>query len=203
MGLDDVFACSRGRQVQLLTGEHSENTLKIVREPLDGAFLLQTSKFQDRRGTFVKTFHQPTFSQLGIDFDIREEFYSVSNKGVIRGMHFQIPPYEHDKIVTCLDGRVLDVLLDLRSGKNYGQSASVELSVQDGCFLVIPRGVAHGFLALSDHALLLYKTNTPYESTADRGIRWDSFGFHWGVEQPILSARDQLHPPLSEFVTPF
>lgn len=167
------------------------------------AFLLQPNMFEDKRGKFVKTYQQASYSNLGINFDVKEEFYSTSNKGVIRGMHFQAPPYEHAKIVYCLYGSVLDVLIDLRPGRNYGHVATTELSFENGRVLVIPKGVAHGFLALTNGALLLYKMNTPHEPKADCGIRWNSIGFDWGIGQPIVSERDQLHTSFQEFITPF
>ncbi|WP_244613344.1 dTDP-4-dehydrorhamnose 3,5-epimerase family protein [Methylosinus sp. Ce-a6] len=151
----------------------------------------------------MKTFHAETFAQLGVDFEVREEFYTTSCKGVLRGMHFQIPPHHHDKLVCCMRGRVLDVLLDLRAGAGYGASAAVELS-GDNCYeIYVPKGVAHGFLSLADDTLMLYKTSTIHAPSADRGIRWNSFGFDWGVDDPIVSRRDAEHPSLTDFVSPF
>ena len=177
--------------------------MEIISELLPETFLLRPSKFQDPRGTFVKTYHQTLFAELGIRFDMKEEFYSISKKNVIRGMHFQTPPHAHDKLVYCLNGKVLDVLIDLRTGPGYGRVASTELSLENGMILLIPKGIAHGFLALSDESLLLYKTSTTHEQSADSAIRWNSFGYAWGVAHPILSERDHQHPPLSEFTTPF
>jgi dTDP-4-dehydrorhamnose 3,5-epimerase/CDP-3, 6-dideoxy-D-glycero-D-glycero-4-hexulose-5-epimerase len=177
--------------------------MNIIEELLPNCFVLQPTRLEDERGIFVKTFHADLFTGLGITFDIREEFYSTSKKGVLRGMHFQLPPHDHDKLVLCTEGRVLDVLLDLRSGPGYGRTAAVELTDENLFEVFIPKGVAHGFLALSDDALMLYKTSSVHAPSADSGIQWNSFGFDWGIADPITSKRDKGHPAFEAFVTPF
>ena len=177
--------------------------MKIIEELLPGCFLLQPNRFNDHRGKFIKTFHEDLFLDLGLAFDVREEFYSVSHRNVIRGMHFQMPPYAHDKLVFCANGVVLDVLLDLRVGGNYGGMASVKLSAENNHMIFIPKGIAHGFAALTEDALMLYKTSTVYVAEADFGVRWDSFGFEWDIDQPIISERDRLHKMFGEFQSPF
>ena len=177
--------------------------MEVLKELLPGCFLLQPKRFEDERGLFVKTYHDGLCQALGVNLDIREEFYSVSYKNVLRGMHFQLPPHAHDKLVYCTCGVVTDVLLDLRKGPDYGKVASVQLSGENAHLVFIPEGVAHGFTALTDKALMLYKTSTVHAQEADCGIRWDSFGFNWGVVEPIMSARDQQHSLLADFVSPF
>ena len=177
--------------------------MKILKELLPGCCLLQPQRFEDARGVFVKTYHEDLCQSLGVSLDIREEFYSVSRRDVLRGMHFQLPPHAHDKLVYCTRGAVKDVLLDLRQGPGYGRVTSAELSGDNAQLIFIPKGIAHGFVALSDEALMLYKTSTVHAPQADCGIRWDSFGFDWGVTVPILSARDQQHGTLADFVSPF
>jgi dTDP-4-dehydrorhamnose 3,5-epimerase len=161
--------------------------------------LLQPDRFVDQRGVFVKTYNHVAWEKFGVHFEMREEFYSSSRQNVIRGMHFQVPPYAHDKVVYCLTGSVLDVLLDLRPGANYGRAVSVTLSSENGQILFIPAGVAHGFKALRDDSLLVYKTSTVHVPDCDQAIRWNSFGFDWGTDQPILSERDRGHPGLDAF----
>ena len=151
----------------------------------------------------MKTYHEGLFLALGVNLDIREEFFSLSHENVVRGMHFQLPPHEHDKLVYCTHGVVMDVLLDLRKGPGYGKVAFTELSAENGHIVFIPKGVAHGFAALSDETLMLYKTSTVHAPEADCGIRWDSFGFDWGITGPIISARDQQHSLFGDFVSPF
>lgn len=177
--------------------------MDILKELLPGCFLLKAKRFEDERGCFVKTYNEGLYKTLGIDMNIREEFYSVSRKNVLRGMHFQLPPHEHEKHVYCTHGVVRDVLLDLRTGPTYGNVASVELSGCNGRILFIPKGIAHGFLALTEEALMLYKTSTVHAPQADYGIQWDSFGFDWGQVDPIVSTRDQQHISFADFKSPF
>jgi dTDP-4-dehydrorhamnose 3,5-epimerase/CDP-3, 6-dideoxy-D-glycero-D-glycero-4-hexulose-5-epimerase len=177
--------------------------MKVVKELLTGCWLLEPLRFEDPRGRFVKTYHEELYAQLGVKLDIREEFYSVSHKDVIRGMHFQLPPHAHDKLVYCPQGAVCDVLLDLRAGAGYGRVAYAELSGQNCQLIFIPKGIAHGFVALDHNSLMIYKTSTVHNPESDCGIRWDSFGFDWGVSQPCLSDRDQRQAPMASFLTPF
>lgn len=177
--------------------------MEIIQELLPGCFLLKPKKLTDHRGYFVKTYHEELYTALGVRLDIREEFYSVSQKGVIRGMHFQNPPHDHEKLVFCTQGAVLDVLLDLRRGDGYGHTASIELSGDNNLILYIPKGIAHGFLALQDDSLMFYKTSTVHAPAFDCGIRWDSFGFDWGIAQPVLSGRDETHPLFNHYNSVF
>ena len=170
---------------------------------IPGLFVIEPNLFKDLRGAFVKTFHSKEMADLGLDFHFEEEFYSVSTKGVLRGMHFQIPPFDHEKMVTCLVGSVLDVLVDLRPGATYGKFFSVELNAKTPRTVFTPRGIAHGFLSLSDESLMLYKTSCIHSTEHDRGIRWDSFGFHWPNLQMYISDRDRNHPSFRDFSTPF
>jgi dTDP-4-dehydrorhamnose 3,5-epimerase len=166
----------------------------------------QVSPFfaQDARGSFVKTFNTEQFSALGLPIDWREEYYSCSRKGVIRGMHFQTPPQDHYKLVYCIKGEVLDVVVDLRKGSStFGKHFSVALDGKHFGGLIIPKGMAHGFLALSEEVLMAYKVTSVYSPENDAGLRWDSFGFDWGINQPIVSTRDQAHPALGDFDSPF
>lgn len=177
--------------------------MEIVKELLAGCYLLKPKKFIDNRGVFVKTYHESDLNRLGINFIMSEEFYSISYKNVIRGMHFQLPPHDHDKLVYCSQGAVLDVLLDLRAGSEYGKVVSVELTEENSYIVFIPKGIAHGFVALSKQALMHYKTSTIHAPSSDFGIRWDSFGFEWNIDRPIISLRDQGHLMLNDFITPF
>ena len=119
--------------------------------PFRGLVRYQPTPAVDARGSFLKIFHQPTFAAAGFDFVSREDFHSVSRRGVLRGMHFQAPPAAQTKLVTCLRGRLLDVILDLRRGEpTYGRHWSIELSAAAPQVLLLPAGLAHGFLALED-----------------------------------------------------
>lgn len=176
----------------------------IQAEPLPGTLLLKPKVFEDHRGDFVKTFQDEAFRELGIQFRATEEFFSTSRKGVLRGMHFQVPPRDHAKLVYCVRGRVLDVLLDLRkSSPSYGRSIGIELSRGNHLQFLIPAGLAHGFLALDDDSVMIYKTTASHSPAHDAGVRWDSFGFDWGSDRPITSSRDDSFPAFREFVSPF
>src|SRR5438105_4784151 len=124
-----------------------------------GLLLLRPRIFQDQRGIFVKTFRTDQFRELGIAFEPREEFYSISARDVLRGMHFQLPPAAHAKLVYCANGSVLDVVLDMRrSSSTFGKTFSCVLDEKNRDLLFIPAGFAHGFLALEDNSLMVYKT---------------------------------------------
>lgn len=171
---------------------------------LPGVRLLKPHVFSDQRGDFIKTYHEAAWHVAGIHFAMREEYYSVSRRGVLRGMHFQVPPEHHTKLVYCPCGRVLDVLLDLRQGSpTFGQSSVQELSAENRLILLIPTGIAHGFLSLEESSVLVYKTSTVHSPAHDAGIRWDSFGFNWGPEVSVVSGRDTAFPPFANFTTPF
>jgi dTDP-4-dehydrorhamnose 3,5-epimerase len=152
----------------------------------------------------VKTYHASTFANLGFRFQPAEEFYSVSRKNVLRGMHFHMPPYDHEKLVYCISGRVLDVLLDLRlDSATFGRYTSAELSAENRLQYLIPKGIAHGFYTLSENSIMIYKTSTLHVPSHDSGILWNSFGFNWGFETPIVSERDAKLPAMDKFISPF
>lgn len=178
--------------------------MELIPTPLKGCFQVRPFFATDERGTFVKTFHAERFAELGLPINWREEYYSTSRKNVIRGMHFQMPPHDHEKLVYCLQGRVLDVVLDIRiQSRTYGQHIAIELDSTRGNGLMIPKGMAHGFLALTDEVLMAYKVTTVYDPVSDAGIHWDSIGVDWGVQSPIVSKRDCSHPKFGDFSSPF
>jgi dTDP-4-dehydrorhamnose 3,5-epimerase len=178
--------------------------MQLIPTILPGCLEIRPFYSQDERGTFVKTFHANQFSKIGLPIEWREEYYSKSYKDVIRGMHFQTPPFDHEKLVYCLQGSVLDVVVDLRkSSPTFCRYVAVELNAKTGHGLYIPKGMAHGFRVLSQEALMAYKVTTEYAPENDSGIRWDSFGFNWGLEKPIVSVRDAAHVNLSEYLSHF
>ncbi len=171
---------------------------------IPGCLELLPKIFQDERGSFVKTFHAGLFREQGLTTDFAEEYYSWSKRGVLRGLHFQIPPQDHIKLVYCLSGAVLDVVLDVRKGSpTYGNYAQVELSAEKANMLYIPSGLAHGFYVTADHAIMQYKVTTVYSPEHDAGIRWDSAGIPWPDANPVVSKRDTDFPTLTAFKTPF
>ncbi|MGJ8696844.1 MAG: dTDP-4-dehydrorhamnose 3,5-epimerase [Verrucomicrobiaceae bacterium] len=180
--------------------------MKLISEPLPGLKVYCPFVFEDERGNFVKPFHEGQLAGIGIEMEVREEFFSTSGKGVLRGMHFQLPPHDHAKIVYCITGSVRDVILDLRKNSpTFGQAVGVELSSKNRHCVYIPKGMAHGFLSLEDCSCLVYKTDSVHAPDSDSGILWNSFGFDWQLEDvdPIVSGRDQVHSRLEEFNSPF
>lgn len=169
-----------------------------------GTYVIHPPSFSDERGRFVKTFHAKSFGEAGLRTDWREEFYSSSGLGVVRGMHFQVPPAHHAKLVSCLVGKVIDVAVDLRRGSpTEGQWRSIELNAESALSLYFPSGIAHGFQSLSEASLMLYKVTSEHAPELDGGIAWDSFGFDWPIQRGQLSERDLGHPALSAFKSPF
>jgi dTDP-4-dehydrorhamnose 3,5-epimerase len=171
-----------------------------------GCYLITPKVFTDVRGSFVKTYHETNFRDMGIEFDFKEEYYSVSNKGVIRGMHFQTPPHDHIKMAYCPKGAVFDAFVDLRKGSpTYLQSAHVQLSQENANILILAKGVAHGFCSLEDGTIMVYKTTSEYVSNSDSGILWSSCGIDWPTiaNSELLSGRDKTSLSLKEFDSPF
>ena len=174
------------------------NPFRVQAEPLPGVKLISTPFFPDGRGSFFKPFHIGFFQELGIAFSPVEQFFSMSHQGVLRGMHFQQGEHAHEKLVCCLAGRVLDVSVDVRlDSPTFNQPYAVELYPGCGQVLLIPRGYAHGFLALRDGSLMSYLTTTVHAPSHDCGVLWSSIAFDWPLRVPIVSERDQLHPSIS------
>ena len=178
--------------------------MKLKELNLKGAYEISLHAFEDLRGDFVKIFHAGNFKQHGLHHDFKESYYSTSKRGVIRGMHFQTPPFHHSKLVYAAEGEVLDVLLDLRKNSpTYLQHCTVELSKQNRNAVYIPAGLAHGFAVTTESATLVYMATTVYHKESDTGVLWNSFGFNWPVENPLISERDQSFMQLKEFESPF
>jgi dTDP-4-dehydrorhamnose 3,5-epimerase len=158
----------------------------------------------DERGRFVKVFHEEEFAARGLATHFAEQYHSTSVPGVVRGLHFQLPPADHAKLVYCIEGAVLDVAVDLRRGSPaYGRHVAVKLSTEHGNALYLPRGVAHGFCTPRGPATLVYNVETVYAPEQDTGIRWDSAGIDWPVRRPVVSERDAGLPRLEDFDSPF
>lgn len=178
--------------------------MKITKTDLRGLYIIKPKIFKDERGMFVKVFQEQVFKELGLLSNFKETFYSISKKNVIRGMHFQIPPFDHAKLVYVVEGKILDVILDIRKNSpTYGRCISLELSGRNKKAIYIPSGFAHGFIVKTDSAIVVYMQTTIYSPEYDKGIRWDSFGIDWGIKNPIISERDGNFPSLDRFKSPF
>lgn len=175
-----------------------------VQDILNGAKIITLPSSQDARGVFVKTFHDTNLKASGIDFVLKESYFSLSKKDVIRGMHFQTPPHQHSKIVFCPQGAILDVIVDLRKDSpTFMQHYATELSAENHKAYYIPEGFAHGFKSLTDDAITYYLVSSEYNQPNDTGVRYDSIGFDWGVQEPIISARDLSFIAMREFESVF
>ncbi|MGD0835199.1 MAG: dTDP-4-dehydrorhamnose 3,5-epimerase [Polyangia bacterium] len=194
--MEDVILGAHGRGGVVFTDSRSTE--------LAGCCELRPRVYDDSRGRLVKVFHRDAFAALGFATDFVETYYSMSHRGVIRGLHFQTPPAEHAKLVCCTSGRVQDAVVDLRRGSpTYGMYVTLELSAEIGNMLYIPPGMAHGFCVLSRQAHMVYQVTSQYDAGHDAGIRWDSARIPWKIAAPILSERDRNHPALSDFSSPF
>lgn len=176
----------------------------LTETKISGAFEVELPFSQDDRGDFVKILHEDSFIGHGLAADFKESYYSTSREGVIRGMHFQIPPHDHEKLVYAVEGGVVDVLLDLRKDSaTYQQFDSLELTKSKHNAIYIPKGVAHGFCVPVGSATLVYMTTTVYNQDSDTGVLWNSFDFDWPVHNPQLSDRDMGFTALAKFDSPF
>jgi len=171
---------------------------------LAGCVELTSIKRSDNRGYFVKTFHDSFFTQHGLAGGFKEQYYSMSNARCLRGMHFQLPPFDHEKLVFCISGAVQDVVVDLRVGSpTYGKTERVVLSEERSNMLYIPRGFAHGFYVLTANAVMVYNVTSEYAPSHDTGIHWRSVPNLWPDADPIISDRDAGFLMLEDFKSPF
>ena len=178
--------------------------MDIVKTKIQDLFIIDNEMFFDERGLFIKTFNDKYFGEFNLKFIIKESYFSISAKNVIRGMHFQIPPHEHEKLVYVPNGSIIDVVLDIRKNSpSYGEYIYVELSNKNHKSIFIPAGCAHGFLSLERNTNVTYLQSSVYDSEFDKGIRWDSFGMQWKVKEPIVSERDKSFLKFIDFKTPF
>ena len=171
---------------------------------LPGCFLVEFPNFRDHRGLFVKSFQQSAFKQQGLEYDFTESFYTESGENVLRGMHFQVPPADHAKLVYCISGSIFDLAVDLRVGSpTFGEHEAYELSAEYNNAAYLPRGMAHGFFVRSAPAVVVYLVTSEHSPAHDTGIRWDSFGAVWPQSAPVVSRRDEALTPFSQFESPF
>ena len=178
--------------------------MKIIDTQIPAVKIIEPAVFGDARGFFFESFNQSKFNQaVGYDVEFVQDNHSRSAKGVLRGLHYQLPPHPQGKLVRCVVGEVFDVAVDIRkSSPTFGQWVGVHLSAENKRQLWIPPGFAHGFLTLSEHAEFLYKTTDYWAKECEQAIIWNdpSIGIQWPAfdGQPLLSDKDQQAPKLSE-----
>ena len=176
--------------------------MKRIDTKLPGVCIVEPVVHGDNRGYFMETYSTQTFADIGIDTVFVQDNQSYSSqKGILRGIHFQNAPMAQAKLVRVTRGAVLDVAVDLRKGSpTYKQWVSVELSAENKRMLYIPRGFGHGFVTLTEDVEFCYKVDNLYSRACDRGVRFDdpTIGVVWGVEQPVLSQKDTTSPMLDD-----
>ena len=182
--------------------------MKVLKTSIKGVVIIEPDLFKDSRGYFFESFNQNVFIEKVCKTMFVQDNESKSSYGVIRGLHFQKPPFAQSKLVRCVKGSVLDVAVDIRKGSpTYGEYVAVELSEGNHLQFFIPRGFAHGFAVLSEVAVFQYKCDNYYAPQADGGISIldESIGIDWKipVDKAILSEKDKKHPLLREFESPF
>jgi dTDP-4-dehydrorhamnose 3,5-epimerase len=178
--------------------------MEIIATALAGVHVIRPRVFEDARGSFVKTYQAETLRQAGLAFQPQEEFFSVSRRNVIRGLHVLLPPHAQTRLIYCVAGRVLDVVVDLRKASpTFGRVLTRELSAANREMLFIPEGFAHGFLTLEEASVMVYLASPVHSPAHDTGITWNSIDFEWPVREPVLSDRDRKFPALRDFASPF
>jgi len=178
--------------------------IKVQTTPIPGLLILSNSIFNDTRGSFKKVLTKNDFDELSLESNFVELYYSINKIGVIRGMHFQLPPVEHVKMVYVISGKIIDVCLDLRrESTTFGKYFSILLSGDSDSYLYIPKGIAHGFASLEENTIVHYAQTSCYSKEHDCGIRYDSFGFDWPVKNPVISERDKELPDFQNWNTAF
>lgn len=177
---------------------HIENTF------INGLKLIHLKEFKDLRGGFIKVFNEDFFKENGLETIFKESYYSISNKNVIRGMHFQTPPSEHTKLVYVNQGGIIDVILDIRKNSpTYGKFMTLNIDAKNPILVYIPVGCAHGFLSLKNNTMVTYLQSSVYNSSCDYGIKYNSFGMEWKANCPIISERDLNFENFIDFNSPF
>lgn len=182
--------------------------MEVIKTKLDGVVIIEPRIFNDARGYFFESFSQREFDEKVRPIHFVQDNESMSSYGVMRGLHFQRPPFTQSKLVRCVKGAVLDVAVDIRKGSStYGQHVAVELTEENHRQFFVPRGFAHGFAVLSETAVFQYKCDNFYAPEADGGISIadESLGIDWRipVESAILSEKDKNHELLKDFDSPF
>lgn len=186
----------------------TEHRMNVISTNFDGVVIIEPRVFEDARGYFFESFSQREFNEKVKPVDFVQDNESKSTFGVIRGLHFQRPPYAQSKLVRCVRGAVLDVAVDIRKeSPTYGQHVAVELTEDNHRQIFIPKGFAHGFAVLSDIAVFQYKCDEFYHPESEGGISLldSELGIDWKIstDKAILSPKDTKHPLFKDFVSPF
>lgn len=180
--------------------------MEVIKTHIPDLLVIKPKVFEDPRGYFYESYNTAAFQQHGIDVTFVQDNQSLSQKNVLRGLHFQNPPHAQAKLVRVIKGAVLDVVVDIRkSSPTYGQYFDIELSEKNKIQLWIPEGFAHGFLTLENDTIFFYKCTNYYNKSSEDCILWDDkdIGINWNTNSPLLSEKDRLGKPFKEFTSFF
>ena len=180
--------------------------MKITKTNIDGLIILEPEIFKDDRGSFFESWNVKKFKEIGIDDHFVQDNQSNSSKGILRGLHFQKPPYAQAKLVRVIRGSVLDVAVDLRSNSStYGKHYSIILSDKNFKSFYIPKGFAHGFVALEDNTIFSYKCSDLYNKESEECLIWNDqdLGIDWNINDPIISQKDMQGQHFKDFKSKF
>ncbi len=182
--------------------------MPIIETGIPDLKIIQPQVFEDARGYFFESYNKQFFANEGLHYEWIQDNQSSSSYGVIRGLHFQLPPKAQAKLVRVLEGVIKDVVVDIRKGSpTFGRSYAIELSAENKLQLLIPKGFAHGFSVLSKQAVVLYKCDASYDRSLEKGILYNdpALNIDWQVDEKdvILSEKDKINPLLSDFDSPF
>ncbi|HSH65817.1 MAG TPA: dTDP-4-dehydrorhamnose 3,5-epimerase [Bacteroidia bacterium] len=180
--------------------------MQFIPTPISDLFVIQPKVFEDARGYFYESYNASFFQERQIDVEFVQDNQSLSQKGVLRGLHFQKPPYAQGKLVRVISGSVLDVAVDIRKNSpTYGNYFSIVLNEQNKTMLWIPAGFAHGFLTLEDNTIFSYKCTNQYNKASEDAILWNDPDIHidWGTQSPLLSEKDKEAKLFKDLKSPF
>jgi len=182
--------------------------VKVTTTKIDGLLILEPRIFPDDRGYFYESYNKQKYADAGIDYDFVQDNQSFSQKGTLRGLHGQADPFAQGKLVRVLQGRVLDVAVDIRKNSpTYGEHVTVELSGDNHVQFWVPPGFLHGFVTLEDNTIFTYKVTNFYDKASEIGVIWNdpTLAIGWGVDikDVLLSPKDELLPSFKDFVSPF
>ena len=180
--------------------------MEVIETHIKGLVIIKPKVFEDARGYFFESYNEAVFKQHGIEANFIQDNQSLSNSGVLRGLHFQAPPYAQGKLVRVINGAVLDIAVDIRKNSpTYGQHVSIELTEENKTMFYIPPGFAHGFLTLRDNTIFSYKCTNLYNKASEGTVLWNDkdLSINWAIQNPILSEKDIMGTPFKEFNSPF
>ncbi len=175
--------------------------MQVIPTEFEGLYIIQPKCFEDERGYFFESYNENEFKKAGLHLNFVQDNQSLSQKGVLRGLHFQNPPFAQGKLVRVIKGAVLDIVVDIRKkSPTFGKHFALELNEQNKTMLYIPEGFAHGFLTLQDNTIFFYKCTNFYNKASEDCILWNdpALNIDWGVSNPLVSEKDSLAKPLSE-----